>query len=593
MPRVPLSMGNSFSSGSDAMPKDSAQGLELPGGLAPSPLALTQGAKLGHAELLRTIKRTIPHGVELYRPYHYTIPLKGGRFHLLVLKVFVPPEKEAAVRRWEEDFEKRYGVSLVLHRGASYSGLKESLRVASGGAWLLSSAHRAAINSLVRGIVGEEPRDSGAPARARLGASELPDETSTRYLAIDPEYVKDREDLVHAERIGTEGDIRLRTAFIDATAFVDPHSNFDEYARRLGRSVYGARSQIPTLGKDAAFTLGSFTQGEERAAIIVEQVIDRFGNQKSGQVYRARVKNHESVPPFELERCSLKGCGQVVNALREVTGRLKARRCQSKEIFRVDRDDPGADIVGECMIAAKTELAKFLLATNTPALFRVHTPPTLSRTEALAGSVRALGLEAKAPDFEHPLRLAAILKDLEAHGANSLLQEIVDVFLVRTRFDAINRGHYGIGTPAYLEIKPRESTGLQNQFQVRKALSKGKYQGLSAAEVDDRVKVRNEIREAEESMEFKFRFYERLRGALAHTGEVFSGRIQEVHRGEVMVEFPEFSRWGLVQVPGHIARRVREGDQVQARLLGFNIERMRFEFEPYHGEGSRSRRRGR
>jgi exoribonuclease R len=536
---------------------------------------------LGHAELLRKIKQTIPLGVEIYRPYHYTIPLKGGRFDLLVLKVFVPPEKEAAVRQWENDFEKRFGVSLVLHRGASYSGMKEALRGVANGARLLTPVHEGALKGLVQTIVGAEPKDSEAPRRAHRAAAELLNETSTPYLAIDPASVRDREDLIHAERIGPSGDIRVRTAFIDVTAFVDPHSKFDTYARRLGRSVYGTRSQVPTLGKEAAFSLGSFTEGEERAAIVVEQVIDRLGRRKSGRVYRARVKNHQSVAPSELESCSLKGCSRVIGALREATGRLRARRCESKEIFRVDRDDPGADIVGECMIAAKTELAHFLVASKTPAAFRVHTPPTPERTEALAKSVRVLGIEVKASDFEQPLRLASILKLLEDHGAHSLLQEIVDVFLVRTRFDTINRGHYGIGTPAYLEIKPRESMGLQNQFQIRSALSRGSYVGLSASEIDKRVKERNQLRESEESIEFKFRFYERLREGLSHAGQVFSGVIQEVHRGEVLVEFPEFSRWGMVQVPGHIARRVREGDMVQARLLGFNVERMRFEFEPY------------
>lgn len=530
------------------------------------------------AELEREIKKTLPLGVELHRVYRYSIPLQEGTFPLLILKLFTPAEKESSLREWQREFERSHALSIVLDESSAYSGIKDQVRKWSKGKKLLTARHVPLVQGAIESFVGRPPRANGAIEAQKSYQNSLPDRTATPFLAIDGPSTKDREDMIQAERIPGTDEILLRVAYIDVTGFVAPRNRYDRYARRLGGSIYGTHVVIPTLGPEVAFGIGSFAPGEDRPAFVVEMRIGGDGKVLSSQIERSRVRCKETLTPEEVHTrlTQSEGGEPELSALREAAGRLRAARGASKGIVRLAWDEMAGDIVGESMVAAKTELAALLHRSGLPTVYRVHAPPTSETVALLIEKVAQVGVSAEREDFSGPLRLAALLRVLEEREAHLLVSEIIDTFLTRSRMDTVNRGHFALGVPSYIEIKPREAAGIANQFQLR-ALSDSTWEARSEGEMRSRARQRNRQRDEYDMVTYRLRFFERLRESLAWQGQSYDATIKEIDASGALVEAQEFSRWGVIPSSKR-SRSFKVGDPVKVQLRGFNVEKMRFQF---------------
>lgn len=541
---------------------------------------LQRQSRICNEDLFSDVTKTLPLEVELLRPLRYVIPLDGGSFDFLVLKLAVPPNKEASLQRWRNQFEERNKVSVLIERASAFSGVKNQLRKWSGNKELITHEHIPSINRYLNGVFGKPPSAPHQP----LTREGLVDLTHLPLVAIDSLDTLAREDLVYAEPSHLNDHVRLTVAFIDVTPFIRPGCYIDRYAERVGSSVYGSHSCIPTLGTEIAYGAASFLTDQPRSAWVVDMHIDPSGQISQSEVAHAKVASRMHLAPEQVNQMLLveDSCPLVFHYLQIAASRLHTKRRNKKQIMLVQGDGLGGAIVGESMLAGKSALANFLLSKKTPAIFKVHNPPTPQRKQDLTRQIAACGIAVKETDFDEPRQFAGILQALEkkyqSPQAQHTLREVLDVFLTRSRYDTQNRGHYGIGVDAYIEIKPRDAAGIPNQYQLLHLFDRHAPL-LPLRELEHRASRRNRQSNERSSIEYQLRFYERIKENLTHCGKQFVAKVREIHSDRLLVEVNGFTKWGFVQSDSHSRHRpFSVGQDISVTLKGFSIERMRFLF---------------
>lgn len=539
--------------------------------------------------LYRDANKTLPVGIELLRVHRYQIPLSGGTLDFAVMRMHVAEGKENTVREWQESFERRHKIEVFIERAEANESLAAHLTGLNGGSGLITGQHLPGVRELINGIATEPSDGKEVAARAVLPAH-LPDLRQMRFLTIDPLSTRDMEDALHVERL-PNGDTRLRVAFIDITWFLEPRSALELHAQKIGATIYGTKKNIPTLGSDVATTLASFNPHEDRVAWVLDFLVHKNGRTElQGKPFRALLRSHERLSPEQVDsllQCKNPAVPELA-LLRETASRMLAYRLQGQGIIRIKGEGAANQIVAEAAVAGKRTLGEYLAQEKDfPAIFKVHATPSLGVQLSLLRELKVLGISGSARIFAEPLEFAATLQEVQDITLNSepgteqfqrateLMQKILDIFLTRSRFDLNNIGHHALGVAAYLEIKPRDASGITNQFQL-KAACEGGAGKFSREEVKERAENRNRLLKSYDWNCYELRFLEMLSEKLALAGQEFSAKVTRLRRDSVYIDVPGFSKWGFAEVN---VSTMSLGDKINVRLLGFNTQSMRFMFE--------------
>ncbi len=552
--------------------------------------------RLNNEELSEEIRRTLPLEVSLLRPVHYRMSLPHGRMDFVVLRVHVPPHKEADLRQWREHFEREHGVSVFFSRYDGFKGIQAQLKHATECVNLLTRRNAPAIEQCIEAICGEPPSENGASPEVRKSCGRQ-DLQHIRFVALDADGVGDREDLIYAERLSS-GNIRVLVAFIDVTDFVEPGSERDRFAQRVGHTIYGSRRTYPTLGRKLAHTLAHFALNEVRPAWVAEIILDGVTGEDLTshwpRVLRADVKAHTYMNPEEFARNvgqARSEHAEITNTIALASSLLHQQRMNSHRLLRIDGDSVGHEVLAEMMIAAKTTIGRFLDRTGMPAIWRVHAAPSAEQKQGFVQQLQKLSIPASESHFDDPLSFAVLLRsleDLESPVARALARQILDTFLLKTTFSTRNEGHYGLGLSHYLEIKPRDASGIRNQHQLDAAFGEGKE--IPLADLEHCALWRNARKVRDDERRYKLRFFEMLGERLQSDSVIHEVTVREERKNFVLVDVPGFSRWGYISKPRRMAGEERAamppGFTFQAALDGFSVERMRFKFSPLAGHGT-------
>jgi hypothetical protein len=291
------------------------------------------------------------------------------------------------------------------------------------------------------------------------------------------------------------------------------------------------------------------------------------------------VINHANLDPSQP--ADIKRSPEIaknLSALAEITNILEHRRNSRSSFIRIDGEGSAARIVSETMIHSKRLLAKFLGQHPTaPAIYRVHQKPSADTVDECVKELNELKIPAEATDFESPLSFAGILRSLEENSspsARSLSNKLLDMFLLRTQYSPRNVGHYGLRLSEYLEIKPRDATGIANQHQLNAIFTGGRP--LSETEVVRRATALNDKRWSRDERMYKLRFLEMLTERLGEVGNTFLAEAARLGNGPSYFQVDTFSKWGFVR--DRQAPYLTPGDLVALKLEGFHLPTMRFEF---------------
>ncbi len=274
---------------------------------------------------------------------------------------------------------------------------------------------RALLLRVARRAMIEYGLDPEIPATAVAEAERLEEPTapfgdgvrdlrSLAWCSIDNDESRDLDQLTVAAP-ADGGATRVLIAVADVGASVAPGSALDAHAAANTTTVYTAPRVFPMLPERLSTDLTSLGPGEDRAAIVIDMVVDGDGARPAADVYRAVVRNHARLA-YPSTGAWLEGRGAMPPALAAVAGladnlrlqdaaaqRLKHWRHEHgaleletiQEVARFDGDtvtglvarehNRAMQIIEDFMIAANGAVARFLGERRFPVMRRVVRSP--------------------------------------------------------------------------------------------------------------------------------------------------------------------------------------------------------------------------
>ena len=256
-----------------------------------------------------------------------------------------------------------------------------------------------------------------AQIRASLGAANGTDAQDMRSLlwsSIDNDTSRDLDQIEVAERV--DDGIRVRVAIADVSVAVRKDTVIDRHAADQTQTVYTAVRNFSMLPTELSTDMTSLNEKEDRAAHVVEFVVDAQGVVGRTSIYRAAVRNkaqlaYSHVGPWLEEKS---GPDAKVAASAELQAQLKlqdeaavALRAQrvrqgALEFSRAEADpvvvdgkvesigtvfhNRASDLIEELMIASNETMAKTLRAAKRSCIRRVvRSPERWARIVVLVG----------------------------------------------------------------------------------------------------------------------------------------------------------------------------------------------------------------
>ena len=278
-----------------------------------------------------------------------------------------------------------------------------------------SRRHRSDLHEIARramrerGLTPDFPKSAleqlgtiSAPAPAK--ADGLRDLRSLLWASIDNDDSRDLDQLSVAEAL-PGGETRVLVAIADVDALVKKGTPLDERAAQNTTSVYTAGGVFPMLPEKLSTDLTSLNPDEDRAAVVIEFVVDGGGAPRDEKVTRGVVRNKAKLA-YDAVDAWRDGKGPMPEAMAKAPGvdaqirlqeaaaqRLRARRydegaldlqtIEARAVFdgetitglAVDVQNEPRQLIEDFMIAANGVTARFLEAKGYPSLRRVVRSP--------------------------------------------------------------------------------------------------------------------------------------------------------------------------------------------------------------------------
>jgi ribonuclease R len=402
-------------------------------------------------------------------------------------------------------------------------------------------------------------------------------------ITIDGETARDFDDAVSIERL-PDGVFRLGVHIADVSHYVKEGETLDLEAYRRGTSVYYPDRAIPMLPEGLSNGLCSLRPEVPRLTVSAFLEIDRDGVIRARRFAETVIRSTRRMTYTEVRRIleepqveDAAEYGPVLPALREMHHLMQVLNHARTLRGSIDFDLPEGDvvlntdgvmvgifpeernvahrIVEEFMIAANEAVAYELVRREVPALFRVHSQPTLERLEDLAELLATFGLKLRG-DLENlpPMALQEVLRKVKGKPEEKFVSSVVLRTLQRALYDPQCLGHYALASQYYTHFTSpiRRYPDLVVHRQL-KALLAGKVEKESArTHLAERLPAMaehtsNTERRAEQS-ERDLLQWKKVRFLAGRAGETFKGRITGVQPFGLFVQLDGYFVDGLVPI---------------------------------------------
>jgi len=316
----------------------------------------------------------------------------------------------------------------------------------------------------------EQARKAKMPkiAHARQDLRHLP------LITIDPVDAKDFDDAVYAKPDG-KGGYQVWVAIADVSAFVTPGSPLDKEAYKRGNSVYLPDRVVPMLPHELSSDLCSLRPNEDRACMAVEMHFAKDGNKKSHKFHRgimrskARLTYAQAQEGFEghageAAEPVLEELGQIYAAYKVLLKGRKERAPLAIELpeRRVHVNDDGDvtaitlkerfdahKLIEEFMVQANVCAAESLEKAKSPAVHRVHEPPSFEKVQNLSTYLKTLDIKWTVGERSSTKRFNTLLAEADRRD----MSESIGMSVLRTQSQAFyapeSNGHFGLNLSHY------------------------------------------------------------------------------------------------------------------------------------------------
>ncbi|WP_101675420.1 ribonuclease R [Alloalcanivorax mobilis] len=330
--------------------------------------------------------------------------------------------------------------------------------------------------------VEEEARRFGAevPHEAKAHRVDLRD---LPLVTIDGEDARDFDDAVYVSR-RRRGGWRLIVAIADVSHYVHPGSALDNEGHRRGNSVYFPNRVVPMLPEELSNGLCSLNPHVDRLCLYCDMLvsangrISRFVFREGVMRSRHRLTYNKvgamiEEPESELAQQTVASLDDdsidtlwafhemylALRARRELRGAIDFESDESRILY--DENQKIRDIVPvvrnvahvmieEAMLAANICSAHLLEKSGLPALYRNHEAPKEERLSNLQQFLGGLGLSIPWSEGAiGPQVFQALGQQIAERADRSLIQTMMLRTMSQARYEAVNKGHFGLAYNAY------------------------------------------------------------------------------------------------------------------------------------------------
>jgi len=299
-----------------------------------------------------------------------------------------------------------------------------------------------------------------------------------RIVTIDGETAKDFDDAVEVER--TAHGFRLGVHIADVSNYVAEGTALDDEALSRGTSVYFPGRVLPMLPERLSNGLCSLNPRVDRLVVSAILEVNAKGSVTKSEFVQGVIRSAHRMTYTEVARLleSVPTAADQIRygrfledfrAMAELAALLRRRR---EARGSIDFDLPDADVVlddeglvvgivpesrnvahrliEEFMLAANEAVAKKLLFSKQPGIYRVHDRPDPDRLVDLREVLESFGYELKG-DLEEvpPSAFQRLLHEIQGKPEERLLSDLLLRAQRKALYSEECRGHYALAAPYY------------------------------------------------------------------------------------------------------------------------------------------------
>ena len=297
-------------------------------------------------------------------------------------------------------------------------------------------------------------------------------------FTIDGEDAKDLDDAVRVEKLDN-GNYKLEVHIADVSYYVKENSLLDSEAILRGTSIYMLGRVIPMLPRELSNGICSLNAGEDRFTLSCIMEIDNNGNVVSSDICKGIICVTERMSYTNVQKI-LDGKDEEVlerykpyikdfKLMEELAKILKNRRLKNGYLnldipeTKIELDIDGKvigvgkyettfanEIIEQFMLTANETVAEKFYWLDAPFIYRVHEEPDLEKVKELNKFLYNYGLKIRlSKDNIYPKEFAKVLDEIKGKEEERVISTLVLRTLKLARYEAKNRGHFGIASKYY------------------------------------------------------------------------------------------------------------------------------------------------
>lgn len=297
-------------------------------------------------------------------------------------------------------------------------------------------------------------------------------------FTIDGAEAKDLDDAIGIKKL-ENGNYKLSVHIADVSYYVKPNSLLDKEALIRGTSIYMLGRVIPMLPRELSNGICSLNAGEDRFTLSCTMEIDKNGNVKSSEIYKAVINVTERMTYTDVQKILDNSEVEIVKKyekyidefklMEELALILKQKRLEKGYLnldipeSKIELDSEGRainiskyettfanEIIEQFMLIANETVAEKFFWLDAPFIYRVHETPDYEKVQELNKFLFNFGLKIKAnKDNIYPKEFAKILEEIKGKDEEKVVSHLLLRTLKVARYEDINKGHFGIASKYY------------------------------------------------------------------------------------------------------------------------------------------------